>query len=73
MKLPRKEIKLNVERLADEYALQITGKNEAFASAFVRLANQNLGEVDPEKWVVFMFYSHPPLAERIAMAKNWES
>ncbi len=61
------------ERLADEYALQTTGKKEAFASAFIRLANQNLGEVDPEKWVVFMFYSHPPLAARIAMAKNWES
>jgi len=60
------------ERLADEYALQTTGKNEAFASAFVRLANQNLGEVDPEKWVIFMFYSHPPLAERINMAKNWK-
>ncbi len=61
------------ERLADEYALQTTGKNDAFSSAFVRLANQNLGEVDPEKWVVFMFYSHPPLAERIDMAKNWKS
>jgi STE24 endopeptidase len=60
------------ERMADEYALQSTGKNEAFGSAFVRLANQNLGEVDPEKWVVFMFYSHPPLAERIEMAKNWK-
>ncbi len=60
------------ERLADEYALHTTGKNQAFASAFVRLANQNLGEVDPEKWVVFMFYSHPPLAERINMAKNWK-
>jgi STE24 endopeptidase len=59
------------ERMADEYALSTTGKNEAFASAFVRLANQNLGEIDPEKWVVFMFYSHPPLAERIAMAENW--
>ena len=56
------------ERLADEYALQSTGKNQAFASAFVRLANQNLGEVDPEKWVVFMFYDHPPLGERIRMA-----
>ncbi len=61
------------ERLADQYALQSTGKNEAFASAFVRLANQNLGEVDPEKWVVFIFYSHPPLADRINMAKNWKS
>jgi STE24 endopeptidase len=60
------------ERLADEYALQTTDKREAFSSAFVRLANQNLGEVDPEKWVVFMFYSHPPLADRIDMAKNWK-
>jgi STE24 endopeptidase len=61
------------ERMADEYALSATGKNEAFASAFVRLANQNLGEVDPEKWVVMMFYSHPPLAERIEMAQHWKA
>jgi STE24 endopeptidase len=61
------------EGKADEYALQSTGKAEAFASAFVRLANQNLGEVDPERWVVFMFYDHPPLGERIKMAakKSW--
>ena len=58
------------ESMADEYALQSTGKREAFASAFVRLANQNLAEVDPEKWVVFMFYDHPPLGERIKMASN---
>jgi STE24 endopeptidase len=59
------------EELADDYALQATGKREAFASAFTRLANQNLGEVDPEKWVVFLFYSHPPLGERIAKAGRW--
>ena len=60
------------ESMADDYALQATGKKEAFASAFTRLANQNLGEVDPEKWVVFMFYSHPPLGERIAKANQWK-
>ena len=60
------------ERMADEYSLQATAKSEAFASAMTRLANQNLGEVDPEKWVVFLFYSHPPLGERIDMAKNWK-
>jgi STE24 endopeptidase len=58
------------EGMADEYALQSTGKAQAFASAFVRLANQNLGEVDPEKWVVFMFYDHPPLGKRIKMASD---
>ncbi len=60
------------ESMADDYSLQATGKKEAFASAFTRLANQNLGEVDPEKWVVFMFYSHPPLGERIAKANHWK-
>jgi STE24 endopeptidase len=58
------------EGLADDYALQATGKREAFASAFTRLANQNLGELDPEKWVVFLFYSHPPLGERIEKARR---
>jgi len=61
------------ERMADDYALQSTGKSDAFASAFTRLANQNLGEVDPEKWVVFMFYSHPPLGERIEKANQWKT
>lgn len=60
------------EEMADNYALSSTGKGEAFASAFVRLANQNLGEVDPEKWVVWMFYNHPPLGERIEKAKRWK-
>ena len=58
------------ERMADEYSLQSTGKAQAFASAFMRLADQNLGELDPEKWVVFMFYDHPPLGERIKMAEQ---
>jgi len=59
------------ERMADDYALKSTGKGSAFASAFVRLANQNLGDVDPEKWVVIMFYNHPPLGERIVKAENY--
>jgi STE24 endopeptidase len=59
------------ENMADDYALQSTNKGEAFASAFTRLANQNLGEIDPEKWVVVMFYSHPPLGARIDKAKQY--
>jgi STE24 endopeptidase len=59
------------EDMADDYALASTGKSDAFATAFVRLANQNLGDVDPENWVVWLFYDHPPLGERIAKAQNW--
>ena len=61
------------ESMADRYALGAAGKNEAFATAFLRLANQNLGEVEPEKWVVWLFYDHPPLGERIAKARQWKS
>ena len=59
------------ERLADRYALEATGKSGPFASAFIRLANQNLAEVDPEPWVVWMFYSHPPLQARIQAAQAY--
>ena len=60
------------EHLADRYSLQATNQPGAFASAMTRLANQNLSEVDPEKWVVFLFYSHPPLRERISFAEQWK-
>jgi STE24 endopeptidase len=59
------------EGMADQYALQATRKSQAFGSAFVRLANQNLAEVDPEAWVVWLFYSHPPLERRIEAARKW--
>ncbi len=57
------------ERLADRYALEATGKPAALASAFARLANQNLSDADPEAWEVFLFASHPPVRERIAAAR----
>jgi len=57
------------ERRADEFALELTNNGEAFASALTRLANQNLSQVDPEPWVEWLFYSHPSLGKRIAMAR----
>jgi STE24 endopeptidase len=59
------------ERRADEYALSMTGKKEAYASALTRLANQNLAEVDPEPWVEMLLMSHPPLGKRIRMAEEF--
>lgn len=61
------------ERMADRYALQATGKGEAYASALTRLANQNLAEVDPDRWVEVLLYSHPPLKKRIALAQSGRS
>ncbi len=53
------------ERAADAYALTLTGNAPAFVTAMQRLANQNLAEIEPPRWVVLLFYSHPSLAERI--------
>jgi STE24 endopeptidase len=61
------------ERRADEYALRLTGKAEAFASALTRLANQNLADVEPEPWVEFLLHSHPALGKRIARARAFAS
>jgi STE24 endopeptidase len=57
------------ERLADRYALESTRKPTAFADAMTRLANQNLADADPARWVVILLYSHPPIRERLAAAE----
>jgi STE24 endopeptidase len=59
------------ESLADRYALETTRKPEAFADAMTRLANQNLAEADPERWVEVLLYSHPAISRRVAMAKEF--
>lgn len=58
------------ERMADEYALRMTAKPEAFVSVMVKLANQNLAEVDPEPWVECILHSHPAIGKRIRRASS---
>jgi STE24 endopeptidase len=60
------------EKRADVYALQVTHKPTAFANAMTRLANQNLAEADPERWVVWLLHSHPPIRDRIALAQRFQ-
>ena len=58
------------ERLADQSALQIAGNPQAFQRAMLKLADQNLAEMDPERWVVWLLYSHPPIRDRLALAEQ---
>jgi STE24 endopeptidase len=60
------------EGMADRYAIETTGKPQDFGSAMVRLADQNLSEVDPAPWVKYLLYDHPPLKERIERARSAE-
>ena len=57
------------ERRADKYALESTDKGAAYASALIRLANQNLADADPARWEEVLLHSHPALSKRIAMAR----
>lgn len=59
------------ERRADRFALRLTGKPAAFVTAMRRLAQQNLAEEQPPALARWLFYSHPPLGERIAAAQAW--
>jgi STE24 endopeptidase len=59
------------ERLADRYALETTGKPYAFATAMTRLANQNLADADPERWVEVLLHSHPAISRRVTMARDY--
>ncbi len=61
------------EILADQFALQLTNKGEAYADALIRLSNQNLAEVDPEPWVELILHSHPALEKRIRKAKSFHA
>jgi STE24 endopeptidase len=55
---------------ADKYALARTGNPEHFARAFEILAEQNLADPDPPRWVVWLYYDHPPIHQRIALARE---
>ncbi len=58
------------ERQADLYALDLGGNAAAFISAMRRLGSQNLAEEHPSRLVRILFYSHPPVAERIDAARK---
>lgn len=60
-----------IEYQADEYALQVTRKVEAFKSAMTRLANQNLAEVEPSPVVEFLFHNHPSIRKRLLHADEF--
>jgi STE24 endopeptidase len=57
-----------LERRADRFALELTRNPVAFISAMRRLGAQNLAEENPSRVVRWLFYSHPPIADRIAAA-----
>ena len=60
-----------IEYQADEYALQTTKMVAAFKSAMIRLANQNLADIEPSPLVEFLFHDHPAVGKRLKHADKF--
>jgi STE24 endopeptidase len=60
------------ERQADRYAFESIASVEPFVSSMNKLAEQNLAERTPSRWVEWWFHSHPAIARRVAAAEAWE-
>ena len=61
------------ERRADRLALETTQNGDAFISAIRRLGTRHLAEDAPSPLVRLFFYTHPPIADRIAAARAWQA
>jgi len=59
------------ERQADRYAFQSIAAIDPFLSAMNKLADQNLAERSPSKFVEWFFYSHPAISRRVQAAQTW--
>lgn len=59
------------ERQADRYAFESIASVEPFITSMNKLAEQNLAERTPSKWVEWFFHSHPAISRRLAAAKEW--
>jgi STE24 endopeptidase len=59
------------ERQADRYAFESIATVEPFVSSMNKLAEQNLAERTPSKWVEWFFHSHPSISRRLAAAERW--
>jgi len=59
------------EAQADDFALAISQKPVAAVAMFEGMARENLAVVDPPTWEKFIFYSHPPIANRIEKARSF--
>jgi STE24 endopeptidase len=59
------------ERQADRYCFESVGSVAPFISSMNKLAEQNLSEKTPARWVEWLLHSHPAITRRVAAAEAW--
>ena len=55
---------------ADAYAAEVTGSPEELVSALKKLSRDNLSNLTPHPFYVFLNYSHPPVLQRIQALRS---
>jgi STE24 endopeptidase len=60
------------ERQADRYAFESIASVAPFISSMNKLAQQNLSERTPSRWIEVLFHSHPAISRRVAAAEAWD-
>src|SRR6266516_5046946 len=58
---------------ADRYVFENIASIGPFVASMNKLADQNLAERVPSRWVEWWFHSHPAIARRIAAAERWKT
>jgi STE24 endopeptidase len=59
------------ERQADRYCFQSVATVQPFISSMNKLAEQNLSEKTPSRWVEWLLHSHPAITKRVSAAETW--
>lgn len=60
-----------IEARADLHALNLTRDPATFVAMQKRLAVANVSDLTPDFVEYVLYASHPPIPERIAMARSW--
>lgn len=59
-----------IEANADRYALALVDDPREVLAAEIVLARRNILDPAPPDWAMILFFGHPAMAERIAMAEE---
>jgi len=58
---------------ADNFAVMLTQSPGSLAKALIKLGKDNLANLHPHPWYAAMYYSHPPLVQRVEYILSGES
>ena len=72
----RERVQQNQEHQADQFGLEVThgltpNSGQVAAQAFQVLGEVDLADPDPNPVDVFLYYSHPPISDRVSFSVTY--